>query len=169
MNQNRLYLWPLERYHPFEPERIHPFWSLTLLLPFRPCWSKSTRQRKSGLTWEDLVRFWIGLALCFESQVAFRLWMGYYKTNNLILRMKPNYGFSFFTLNRFILCSRNRKIAFIFVSRRLTNFWPSALFLLFRWFHGDIPTGEAQRRLTNKPPGTYLVRFSTNNDSPGKK
>ena len=30
------------------------------------------------------------------------------------------------------------------------------------WFHGDLLTEEAQHRLTGKPAGTFLVRFSNN-------
>jgi len=35
------------------------------------------------------------------------------------------------------------------------------------WFHGDIPTAEAQRRLSGQMPGCYLIRFSTNPSHPG--
>ncbi|KAL6062209.1 Dual specificity protein kinase [Balamuthia mandrillaris] len=36
-----------------------------------------------------------------------------------------------------------------------------------QWFHGDIEMNEAQRRLSGMPPGTFLVRFSTNAAYPG--
>ncbi|ELR19943.1 dual specificity protein kinase [Acanthamoeba castellanii str. Neff] len=35
------------------------------------------------------------------------------------------------------------------------------------WFHGDIETGEAQRRLNGQGAGCFLVRFSTNPSHPG--
>jgi len=35
------------------------------------------------------------------------------------------------------------------------------------WFHGNLDTKEAQRKLTGQPPGTFLVRFSTNTEYPG--
>lgn len=36
-----------------------------------------------------------------------------------------------------------------------------------RWFHGNLDTKEAQRKLTGQLPGTFLVRFSTNTEYPG--
>jgi len=35
------------------------------------------------------------------------------------------------------------------------------------WFHGDIPTGEAVRRLQGQKSGCFLVRFSNNPSHPG--
>ncbi|KAL6072003.1 Dual specificity protein kinase [Balamuthia mandrillaris] len=35
------------------------------------------------------------------------------------------------------------------------------------WFHGAIETAEAERRLSDQPQGTFLVRFSNNPDHPG--
>jgi len=35
------------------------------------------------------------------------------------------------------------------------------------WFHGDLEMADAQLKLSGAPPGTFLVRFSTNPDFPG--